>query len=346
MNDKKVRSLIVRLGSENTMVQFNAACALGRIRSPQAVPALIEALDDKAHDEFIQRHIIEALVAIKDPQAVPALIRALQNKNALVQIKAVEALGAWKSREAVPALIAALKDQASAVTQSMADDSGSSTPLVTQWVCNEAAFALGRIGDAHAIPALSEVLQDKRYDIRTCGCAVRALGSIGGPLAVHPLVEALDNAAYAKEAVRALAMIGPTAFPTLLEALSREKVRSLTIPALIKVVQSDEYLLPRCRAAELLKAIAAHQPDPALRAALPVLRWNNRRNNWRHQNPVFQKAVDQIEAATAGFKDLPLPAAALPLDTQTLPRPVAVPLGVSVTPQGFWTRLHRRLKGS
>ena len=335
------------------LVQTYASIALGDIRNPQAVPALIKALNDKDIDGFTYRCAIKALIAIGDPQAASALIRGLKDDDTEVRIKAAIALGRWKSREAVPALITALKDSSSAVTRYMFENDGTQTPLLTQWVCNEAAGALGEIGDARAVPALSEAWQNKRYGIRTGGCAIRALGAIGGPLAVHSLIGVLGSAIYVKEAVKGLKMIEPTAAPAFLEALSREKTRALVIPALIEVVRSDEYVFPRRHAAELLKLIAEHQPDPALRAALPTLRWNY----WRTRGSVFKEATKRIEAVTATPRNLPLPAAAPSPDTRTLPRPADaadmlpgtadMPPGVPVTPpRGFWEHLRRKPRPS
>lgn len=350
LGDPRAVPVLVQVSKDKSLdysVQFQASNALGNIRNPQATPALVETQNDEGIDVFTRRNIIEALGAIGDPQAASALIRGLKDEDTEMRIKAAIALGTWKSKEAVPALIMALKDNNSAVTRYMANDNGPPTPMLTQWVCNEAAIALGEIGDPRAVPALSEVWRNKRYGmdgIRTGGCAIRALGAIGGPLAVQSLIGALDNAIHVKQAVKALKITEP-AVPKFLEALSREKTRALVLPALIEIVRSDEYMSPRRHAAELLKLVAEHQPDPALRTALPILR----SNYWRTRDSVFKEAMKQIEAATATSRNLPLPAAALLPDASVLPRPAAatnVPSDALATPQGWWLRLRRRLTGS
>lgn len=108
--------------------------------------------------------------------------------------------------------------------------------------------------------------------------------------------------------------------------------------ALMKVLKAGHTGKETARA---LGMIAQHYPDPALRTAVPVLRW------LRNQHSVFQEALDRIETATAALKDLPLPAAAPPPDARSLPRPADVPPGAPVTPaQDVLTRLRRTLRGS
>ena len=368
IGDPQVVPVLVQVGKDKKrhfLVQFNASSALGDIRNPQAIPALIEAFNDKGIDIFTYRQVVKSLIAMRNPQAVPALIRASSSKDEETRIKAAEALGALKDERAVPALIAALNDQHS-VTKSITDEFGTESDRVTRYVCDEAALALGKIGDARAVPALDKVWRGKRYDSHTCIRAMRALGEIGGPLALHSLIEAAGSAEDCKEAARVLAMSGPAAFPVLIEALTSEKSRAscgeVTPPktvtsqlllVLIEVLDADKDWQLRGGVAALLKVFAEHRPDPVLRTALPVLR----RLRLLSRDPVFREALKQIESVTAASKSLPLPAAAPPLDVQTLPRPADaadrlpgtadVPPGDPMTPPpGLWVRLCRALRPS
>ena len=231
--------------------------------------------------------------------------------------------------------------------------------------------ALGEIGDTCAVPALYEFWRRKGHFSAARARAIKALGSIGGPLAVPSLIEAVSDPEHGKEAVKALVGVGPEAFPALVEAHSREIDRASRgaapppetrlpeppvfqlLPALIEVLGTKiesigmgEDWLTRRRAAEALKAIAEHHPDPALRAALPLLR----RLRLFSRDTAFTEALTQIESVTAASRSLPLPAAAPPCDARTLPRPTAaedVSLAAPITPpQHWWVRLRRVLTGS
>lgn len=112
------------------------------------------------------------------------------------------------------------------------------------------------------------------------------------------------------------------------------------VPILIAALHTKDRVLGR-NAATVLAEIAQHHPDPVLRTALPALR------RLRNRNPEFGGALEQIEAATGAFKDLPVPAAAPPLDTRILPRPVnTLSDDLMPPPKDWWIRLRRTLRGS
>ncbi len=86
------------------------------------------------------------------------------------------------------------------------------------------AEALGRIGDAAAVPALTKALDDQLPAVR--GAAVEALGQIGDAAAVPALTKALDDQqpAVRETAAKALERIeGPRRFKRL-----RSVIRSVT----------------------------------------------------------------------------------------------------------------------
>jgi HEAT repeat protein len=122
-----------------------AARVLGQIGDRQAIPALIQALQDEDRD--VRQAAAEALGQIGDPQAIPALIQALQDEDRDVRQAAAEALGQIGDPQAIPALIQALQDKEG-------------------WVRRAAAQALGEIGDRQAIPDLIQALQDEDSDVR------------------------------------------------------------------------------------------------------------------------------------------------------------------------------------
>ncbi len=133
------------------------------------VEKLIEQLKDK--DVYARRNAAVRLGKIKDKRAVPALIEALKDKDGGVLREATLSLEKIR-KPAVLALIEKLKDEDARMRVG-------------------AAEALGRIGDASAVPDLIETLGDEDWNVREN--AVFALGSIGDASAVPALIEALKH---------------------------------------------------------------------------------------------------------------------------------------------------------
>src|ERR1039458_5074952 len=77
MGAPAVDSLVVAMHVADADVRWEATNALGEIKDPRAVPALLEALQVKD----IQWHAALALGKIKDARSVEPLIAALQNKD-------------------------------------------------------------------------------------------------------------------------------------------------------------------------------------------------------------------------------------------------------------------------
>ena len=79
--------------AENVMSRYadicnNAVQALGEIKDPSAVPALIGALRDPYAN--IRNNAVQALGEIKDPSAVPALIGTLLDPDLAASRSAAE----------------------------------------------------------------------------------------------------------------------------------------------------------------------------------------------------------------------------------------------------------------
>ncbi|MFN0314173.1 MAG: HEAT repeat domain-containing protein, partial [Burkholderiales bacterium] len=134
-----------------------AAWALGEIKSPEAVPALIQVLKDS--DEGVRENTVRALGEINSSDAVPALMEAVKDlaNTPAVRRAAAWALGEIKSPEAVPALILALKD-----------------PDNDSEVRRDAASILGELGFPKAVLALLEALKDPDDSIRMSSARVLA----------------------------------------------------------------------------------------------------------------------------------------------------------------------------
>lgn len=83
-----VSPLVKRLRDENPRIRLQAVESLGKIRNPEAVPALIELLDIETN----KYPIIWALGEIGDRTAVPALNRLLVSEDKYVRYNAGRAL--------------------------------------------------------------------------------------------------------------------------------------------------------------------------------------------------------------------------------------------------------------
>jgi bilin biosynthesis PecE protein len=78
-----------------------AARALGQLKNPQAVPALLEALSC-TQDLRLREAVVQALAAIGDARAVPALLDLLQSSDEQPYEVLIEALGTLQAWEARP----------------------------------------------------------------------------------------------------------------------------------------------------------------------------------------------------------------------------------------------------
>ena len=87
--------------------------------------------------------------------------------------------------------------------------------------------ALGKLGDPQAVPPLIQALGDRSENVRAA--AAEALGAIGDPQAVPPLIQALGDDEFwvRRAAAEALVRIGAPAVPALIQALGdyRDDVR-------------------------------------------------------------------------------------------------------------------------
>jgi HEAT repeat protein len=126
---------------------------------------LIEALRDP--DPTVRSVAARYLGALGVVEATPALLRLLRAANAGVRSAGATALGRLQSSEAVPELIALAENDRDLASQT------------------HAIGALGKIGDARAMPVLLRLLASPHWVVRDC--AARALGSCGDATAIEEL---------------------------------------------------------------------------------------------------------------------------------------------------------------
>ena len=246
--------LLRLLADEEGRTRRRAALALGRVGLPEAIPALQQALGDA---EFEVRQMAAfALGLIGDASARPALLNALKDSEPMVQGRAAEALGTIGDRSDAPAIAAMVRTwvQGGALKTVTPDDIGwplappveavrlglyalvrlgsyesiatsvvnpNGAPVSAWWPI---AFALGRSGDARAVPALTVLLQTQgRF---TAAFAARGLGALKAQDAAPALRDIVDkrqrDPAIVIEATRALAAMGDMASRRVLEKVVSE----------------------------------------------------------------------------------------------------------------------------
>lgn len=135
------------------------------------IESLIIALNDEKDD--MRRVAAEALGDIGDTKAVEALITTLKDKDLYVRNRVIAALGKIGDNRATEPLIAVLKNEK--------EDS-------TRWRITQ---ALKKIKDPRATEALILVLEDNNSPV--CEEAAEALGEIGNVKAIKPLITAINN---------------------------------------------------------------------------------------------------------------------------------------------------------
>ena len=145
-----------------------AARALGQLKNPQAVPALIEVLSC-GQDLRLREAVVEALAAIGDTQVIPALLELLQAGDEQPYEVLIEALGtlqAWEARPLIEPFLEHFSERVQCaaarylflltqesqyierIVQNLSHDN-----MYLRWA---AAFDLGAIGHLQAAQAIME----------------------------------------------------------------------------------------------------------------------------------------------------------------------------------------------
>jgi cyclophilin family peptidyl-prolyl cis-trans isomerase/HEAT repeat protein len=322
-----VGDLIALLADPEARVRRRAALAVGRVKLAEGVAALTPLLHTDT-DVDVRQMAAFAMGLIGDASAAAALLTALNDADGMTQGRAAEALGMIGHKEAAAAVSAMVKrhvdvnalggiaaDELAYPLRAPAEavrlgvyalvrlgsydvlagavlDGG--RPRSRWW---PVAYALQRINDPRAAPALLELLNGEGQLTRAF--AARGLGQLKAANAAAPLRDVAGNAGEAMavriQAVRALALIGDTSAAAMMRQLivSPKVEQNLQLEAITALSQlrspdSIELLIdlvsaqwPAVRAAALqalartdvdtfISAISGLDPDPhwSVRAAL------------------------------------------------------------------------------
>jgi HEAT repeat protein/cyclophilin family peptidyl-prolyl cis-trans isomerase len=271
--------LITLLSDEEARVRRRAALAIGRVGLAEGVPPLVALFADT--DPEVRQMAAFALGLLGNKSAREPLVRALADASPLVQGSAAEALGLIGDATAADAIggLVGQVVQSGAFAQTPGDEDdarrdtpsaaarlgihalvrlkaypqlasavldGSGHPRVRWW---PVAYALQRLEDARALPALLTLAKDQHAYTRAFAVkglatlkdpsalpvlmplltsgertvlieAIRALGRIGDPSAAEPLLRFVrDAAADPHVRLEALGAIGSLRVPAVADAL-------------------------------------------------------------------------------------------------------------------------------
>lgn len=205
--------------SRRPAARAEAGAFLGEVGSPSALPDLVALLRDADFD--VRSAAAQGLARIGNAAAVPALLSGLEGRNALPVDLVIDVVGQIRDcpisvlrqglrSHSVPTRAATVellgRFQAFAVTAEIADMLENDR---SHEVRARAARALGRIGSPHAVEPLLACLDSGPPAVRAQ--AVWALGELGGIDAV-PALRAIilgPSRQLGEQAARALARIRP-----------------------------------------------------------------------------------------------------------------------------------------
>jgi HEAT repeat protein len=177
---KETVALFEESKEDDPRVRRYLALALGRLRDPGAVPALLAVARDPASDQDPETliHSILALGAIGDAAAVPELVRLASHTDAGLRKAAVHALGSFDAPEARAALTRALEDP-------VADVRWNAALVLARRKDPAAAPVVARMLDRSHLATVPDLTPDQADEVVLQ--AVGAAAALGDPSLREPL---------------------------------------------------------------------------------------------------------------------------------------------------------------
>jgi HEAT repeat protein len=199
------------LQNEDLRIRASSIIAMGKAGDKDAIPRLVEILENKSEVEWLRGCAAIALGRISGDEVVSPLLQALRDESLFVNRAAILALGDLEIKSAVPYLESILKDPSKkelhAVTVNVLAQIGGSEATLLEALedpdvrvrCNS-ALALGNLRTESAVLPLIKLMDDSDESLRAV--AASSLGLIKDKRAVKKLTAALEDKA---ETVRAIA---------------------------------------------------------------------------------------------------------------------------------------------
>lgn len=288
-----VAAYMSALAAPHWKTRWQAAQALGELKSTRAVETLIQALDDG--NQWVRIVAAEALGQISDQRATEPLISSLDDNSIWVRRASVVALGQVADSRAIPALMnRLLRSPDSEWPEELHDVIARALGAIGEpaiqvlidaldaadvWVSSAAARALGRIGDPQAIVPLSSLVKQENRWVRTA--ATHALAQIADARAVRAALTT-DEA--------------PRAFWKL---MALKEIDESTVHQLTAFLEDpDEHI--RARAAEVLGQLGNNRDNAGslgatFRAELQPTPSNSRQTQEETPQDTIPQAQDVVQ---------------------------------------------------
>ncbi|MBF0539108.1 MAG: HEAT repeat domain-containing protein [Nitrospirae bacterium] len=249
MGDKRAAAAIIELLKDvDLLIRQEAMEILIRIGDASIVPNLIQLM--KERDVNVRRSAVGVLNGIKDPKTIDVLINAMRDSDWWVKQIATDALAELRGENIVKFFIAMLSDSDENLRRCSVEffikvpDKLAVEALIIAlddtdwWVREKAIISLGLIKDPRAVGPLYAKMDDEYVNWHI----PRALGNIGGPAVVQPLVTILGNSKKQMriEALKAFGQMKMidilTNNPDALKEVSDEEVKQESLKLLKKLV--------------------------------------------------------------------------------------------------------------
>ena len=202
--------------------------AIGASKNPAALP-ILETIA-KSHHPVLAPRAAEAMGLQGDRRAIAILAELLGDSNPNIRLMAAWSLTKFSDFTAPPELLRALTDPDSGVRTHASNalieshDPKAIDALIAILPDPMAIYPLGQSRNPRACPALLAVLKNPAIESAQRAQAATALGALGDPCAIDPLISALneDNPSISAQASYALAALkDQRAIPPLQQALER-----------------------------------------------------------------------------------------------------------------------------
>ena len=230
VGNSALERLLKCLKDERWRLREHAAKACGEIRDARAVDALVIVCRDR--DGAVKSAAAEALGKIGDPKAIPALGKLFRDSSKTVRETAGTALVAI-GEASIEALIESLQDKDFVVRCHGARALGGMT--------SDYQYGRSWSKDPRIVEALVGALKDPDRAVRED--ATIALGMIGDPRAIDPLIEAMKDGAVKRHAIMSLGMIGDArALPPVLAAMRGKGIKQMGTPTPGCIVSEEVFI--------------------------------------------------------------------------------------------------------
>lgn len=182
--------------------------ALGEAGDKRAVDPLIAQLSHDHHD--VRRAAVDALARLGDPQAIEPIVKRLDDDKAGVQNAAVRALKQfrWQPRTQDETITFAIATRDGVMLATLGKAvSDRLIGFLSHTIADSratAAAALGKIGEPRAVEPLIRLLGNGEETVEVRNAAAESLGTLGDPRAVVALKECLVDPKLSRRAVAAL----------------------------------------------------------------------------------------------------------------------------------------------